>query len=953
MAGLAAAGPALGYNVTVASKATVAGAAGTIVDADYVGTTTPRLACAIDSTTGCTGTATDVVVLRATPGAASAFSTWSNCPDARAAYGGDTGNFCVLPNTAADKKVYAYFKPIAFTLVVKPGAGGTVTAAGFGTCAASSTCTYVVPAGATVALTATPDAGKLFSAWAGCTSSTASCSVLVNGGKVVSATFFSGTEYGVAVGVNGSGSVTGAGIACPGDCTTRLAAGGSLTLTATPATGQTFQAWYGCSSTSGTTCELTDVASNRSVTASFSTSTCGSCHGKPPAAPHVARTDCGACHAGYTLAYANPALHLNGKVDLDHAGVMTETFTTGPQVTAKCLGCHPNQADDVLGSVHFTWLGSSAMTGGALPQTNIGKRNLVNNFCVAVPSNEARCLQCHPSYSAAPTKDAQGAVQPNTGPMYLWASNPAVDKTKIDCLICHANLTTSQYAKAAAPFGAPTVGNSGAACFPSCTAAQSCINGTCVVPTADQKTTALTAAARTVSRPDRKNCGFCHFIAGGGDDVKMGDLGSALAASACDTSTPGGVCVDVHMGKHQKVCADCHAAPNHRLKGAGLSIPIDNEGRTDCDACHASHRHANAKYDSHSAFIACQTCHIPKFSQTQYTKVNWDWRTAIDKTACQGLTGCVSFNPATQRGGEADKAQNHVVDPLDPSRQLALGYDWKKGISTYEKNVTPVYRWFDGTGTHAATDNSDFASEPNVLSKPNGAPGVNGSRIHPFKKMTGRSPGLADDSAMLVPHVFGTDSLWQANLANQAVAPALEPDGVTSWVWSAARADAIWAGVLNYGAAVGGQLGPARAKAATGGMVRDASNVVTVTTLAPVAFSAGKRLFLVGAQAQFPTGVKTVTSVAADNLSFTYSETGTAGSSGAPVSFFDELPAWKWVQTEMYINLNHEVQPKAKALTCAGCHPTMGGSAATSRMKELYDLGGTCDDPVNCLKLAH
>jgi hypothetical protein len=382
-------------------------------------------------------------------------------------------------------------------------------------------------------------------------------------------------------------------------------------------------------------------------------------------------------------------------------------------------------------------------------------------------------------------------------------------------------------------------------------------------------------------------------------------------------------------------------------------MPIDDEGRTDCNACHATHHHANARYDSHSAFIACQTCHIPKFSQTQYTKVDWDWRTAGDKAACLGLAGCVSFNPATQRGGEAPKDQNPLTDPLDPARQLVRMYDWKKGISTWEKNVTPIYRWFDGTGTHAATDNGDFPAEPAVLSAPNGAPGVNRAKIHPFKKMTGTTPAFADNSGMIVPRLFGTDSLWQADLAGKAVVPALEPDGVTSWVWSEARIDGIWTGALNYGAALGSQLGAARAKAAVGGMVRDAGNVVTVTTLAPVAFGAGARLYLVGAEAAFPTGVKTVASVATDDLSFTYAETGAATTSTQPVSFFAELPAWKWVRNEMWINLNHEVQPKAKALTCAGCHPTMGGTAATSRMKELYDLGGTCDDPVNCLKLTH
>ena len=46
------------------------------------------------------------------------------------------------------------------------------------------------------------------------------------------------------------------------------------------------------------------------------TSTCGTCHGLPPAAPHPQNTDCSSCHTGYTAASTNPALHLNGKLDV-------------------------------------------------------------------------------------------------------------------------------------------------------------------------------------------------------------------------------------------------------------------------------------------------------------------------------------------------------------------------------------------------------------------------------------------------------------------------------------------------------------------------------------------------------------------------------------------------------------------------------------------------------------
>ncbi|MBW2737122.1 MAG: cytochrome C, partial [Deltaproteobacteria bacterium] len=48
----------------------------------------------------------------------------------------------------------------------------------------------------------------------------------------------------------------------------------------------------------------------------------------------------------------------------------------------------------------------------------------------------------------------------------------------------------------------------------------------------------LKAAAQSVGTPTREACGRCHFGAGGGDNVKKGDLGSAML-----TPTPA---ADVH-----------------------------------------------------------------------------------------------------------------------------------------------------------------------------------------------------------------------------------------------------------------------------------------------------------------------------------------------------------------------------------------------------------------------
>ena len=48
-----------------------------------------------------------------------------------------------------------------------------------------------------------------------------------------------------------------------------------------------------------------------------------------------------------------------------------------------------------------------------------GKNDLINNFCIAVPTNEGRCTHCHTGYGYA---DDTFAFD---------------DRNTVDCLICH------------------------------------------------------------------------------------------------------------------------------------------------------------------------------------------------------------------------------------------------------------------------------------------------------------------------------------------------------------------------------------------------------------------------------------------------------------------------------------------------------------------------------------
>ncbi len=68
-------------------------------------------------------------------------------------------------------------------------------------------------------------------------------------------------------GGTGSGSITGTGINCPGDCTGTYADGTAVTLSANPAAGSPFAGWSGACSGTGS-CQLT-MNANKTVSGSF------------------------------------------------------------------------------------------------------------------------------------------------------------------------------------------------------------------------------------------------------------------------------------------------------------------------------------------------------------------------------------------------------------------------------------------------------------------------------------------------------------------------------------------------------------------------------------------------------------------------------------------------------------------------------------------------------------
>lgn len=626
-----------------------------------------------------------------------------------------------------------------------------------------------------------------------------------------------------------------------------------------------------------------------------------------------------------------------------HAAALTGPFTKGQDVTAVCLKCHANAADDMLASAHYKWAGATPglvdKTGAVQNDGSYGKKRGINNFCVAVPSNEGRCIECHAGYGDPAQKKAAYAL-------------PA-DPKNVDCLICHADLSTG-YIKAQKNWGLadvkPTTG-----CTPACSATQVCLSiagaPTCVTPAATDTayqaklSDVLQKAAVSVRKPARENCGKCHFYAGGADNVKLGDLGSPLAA-------PTSPSVDVHMGKATSplTCSDCHAAQtgfrHNQIKGTGVSVAMVSEGAVSCKDCHAT-LSTTMHTSEHLAKVSCQTCHIPSFSRQMPTKTNWDWSFAGFKDckypgAPAEIVAACDTNPASANFGTA-KATVSGVD---------MDYSWQKGVFQMKQSVTPAYRWYNGTGTHAFTTGALASflptegvtpAQPISLAAPAATRTSAGAQVTPFKLMGGRQPVMKDGSFLITPHLFGAFGLWgtrpDPTLATtttststipviptvSTAAPAAAKYG--TWASYADYMVAVWNEVVTWGAAAAGQLSPV-VTVPIGAAVHGTDGNVVVT--AANSYAVGAKVFIMSSDPAFAPGIKTVS--AASATSFTYKDDtllAPAAAATSTVAFKAFKPLvhgvdWTWSYTEMLMNTNHEVMPKASALgagnKCSDCH---------------------------------
>ena len=147
--------------------------------------------------------------------------------------------------------------------------GWSIVAFRFGAIDCPGACTSSQEQGLTVTLTASAHPGSRFTGWTGACTGTGPCSVRFDEAKTVTATFAPAAPVPLKVAIRGKGRVVSApaGVSCPGRCSGRFTADGSVALRAIPAKGYELVAWTGACHGSGT-CKLVAHAAS-SVVATF------------------------------------------------------------------------------------------------------------------------------------------------------------------------------------------------------------------------------------------------------------------------------------------------------------------------------------------------------------------------------------------------------------------------------------------------------------------------------------------------------------------------------------------------------------------------------------------------------------------------------------------------------------------------------------------------------------
>jgi predicted CxxxxCH...CXXCH cytochrome family protein len=441
---------------------------------------------------------------------------------------------------------------------------------------------------------------------------------------------------------------------------------------------------------------------------------CGSCHGKPPPAPHFANPDCARCHLGYTATTVALATHVDGVVNVrpmrcdschgadgnaaPPASTRGETETTARAVGAHrrhleggalgapiaCGTCHlvPATMDHFDGAVQVLpaagWDAATATCatschGAARPLwTQVDGTQAACGTCHGAPPpvphvQNGACERCHEGYTAASVNLATHV-------------DGRVDVKPLTCTFCHGSGTNP----------APPLGTSG-----------------------ETTTTARAVGAHQA------------HLAGG-------TLGAPVACEVCHELPATMVHADgvagVKLAGWDPASATCSSTSCHRAFAPSWTT-VDGS-QVVCGSCHG------VPASPHTRNPACESCH------PGYTGTSVNAATHVDGTvdvkpmtcaACHGRDGVAA--PPFGTKGETDTTARAVgahrahldggtlappvacgachavptaMDHLDGAVQVAPAAGWSSGTLTCTNachgagraggvNQAPLWTRVDGT----------------------------------------------------------------------------------------------------------------------------------------------------------------------------------------------------------------------------------------------------------------
>jgi len=438
--------------------------------------------------------------------------------------------------------------------------------------------------------------------------------------------------------------------------------------------------------------------------------TCGSCHGSPPPAPHpsvAATVSCGTCHSGYTRTTVNVATHVNGTTDVvamtctschgtagraattlnpqlaaaPPVGTKGETATTTRAVGAHlahlqntrlrsaaiaCTECHtvPTSTSHGNGVVGLTW-GTLSTKAGTVAATWNGTALTCTNYCHG--TGVAGGTTKTPTWTG-------GAAQANTCTSCHGAPPPAPHSTSTACGSCHTGYTATTVNAATHINGTVDVSSmTCTSCHGTAGRAATTLNPQLAAapPVGTKGETATTTRAvgahlahlqNTRLRSAAIACTDCHTVPTSTSHA-TGTVNMTWSALAGATTWTGTTCTTY-----------CHGST---LTGGTTKTPTWTGGAAQantCTSCHGAPPPA-----PHSTSTACGSCH------TGYTATTVNSATHINGTVDVSSMTCTSCHGTAGRAATTLNPQLAAAPPVDTTGATATT---SRGVGAHMKHLS-------------------------------------------------------------------------------------------------------------------------------------------------------------------------------------------------------------------------------------------------------------------------